>query len=170
MATIGAILCRVREMSWSVWEASGRCCAHDHLHMLTSSSTRLGGTILALPPFDLCARLPKGPSRTEFSVICQLARNKETIVAGPTICNLHKHWKAAASEADILVIIGVSHNPHDWHVNSAVEKARAVLYVGSRDEAAKWQAVNHSVDYIGARFADDLPDLLRCVEAGRERC
>lgn len=130
--------------------------------LLTSARTE--GKVIYLPPTNLESNLKgrlSGMDPDHLPVMSQISPAKEHHYAPVKIQAIRNKWTEAITNASVVVIVGVSHNPNDVHIIHPVKQSPAeILYIGSREDFQKWALTNSRVAFIAEKFEDGVKKLL----------
>ena len=122
----------------------------------TSSRVSIDGEIEFLPPEDLERILKKklNGADTIYPVMCQISHWKDNFYAPGKIQEIRNKWSEALETAAMVVVVGVSYNPNDWHVLEAIKKAtpERLLYIGGNNDFDKWAETNGCAEHIEDTF------------------
>lgn len=133
--------------------------------IVASPSTSLEVEVTALAPIGLLSNLESRfaatHSREFFPVMTQISARKEDIVAPVQIQQIRNIWCESASNAALVVVIGVAPRQNDTHVWEALESARGdVRYIGADEHLIEWRRCNPHFQSLGLTFGEAFLPLL----------
>lgn len=140
--------------------------------MLAGTNVQLEIGLTPLPPRGRGKTLSAKMSAKQLShypVMSQVSHYKQNFASPAEIQKLRNPWNAAVLDGDtkFIVIIGVSFNCNDVHINEPIEQAPStVLYIGDEESFKMWHEINKPAEHISKSFEDGFQSLLNRLGIG----
>jgi len=131
---------------------------------LMPSATHLDLGIEVLSVLSLSDALQAAQQSGQYPVIGHISGTKAVPPAAAAVQRIRTIWRQLKNDDIDLVVVGVTHNVADWHINEVVETASHVRYIGNTAQCRIWrQQVNAKTEHLGEKFEDSLSDLLAAL-------